>query len=129
MDVNTERRTEERLRYYWPVWFAEDFENDLSQGQMVDVTSGGAAFTCYNDQPRPEQGQKLTTRFSVPRFGQDESFEMTDFFRTGTVCRVEDVNDYLHKIAIQFHNPLPFRPGEQNHRKSKTVDKLKASAI
>jgi len=44
-----ERRAEKRLRYNWPIWFAQDFDDILTQGQMVDVSSRGAAFTCYAD--------------------------------------------------------------------------------
>ena len=40
MENTLERRREKRLRYNWPVWFAEDFNAVLSQGQMVDVSSG-----------------------------------------------------------------------------------------
>ena len=50
MEAVTERRREQRLRYHWPVWFAEDFNEMLLQGQMVDVSSGGAAFTYYADE-------------------------------------------------------------------------------
>ncbi len=49
MESGMERRREARLQYSWPVWFAEDFDDILTQGQMVDVSSGGAAFTCYAD--------------------------------------------------------------------------------
>ena len=78
MEDNSERRTEQRLRYYWPVWFAENPDHHLTQGQMVDVSSRGAAFTCYADQECPHIGQHITTRFSVPRYGCDESFDITD---------------------------------------------------
>ena len=68
MDTNNERRKEQRLRYHWPVWFAEDFNEALSQGQMVDISSTAAAFTCRTDEHYPYVGQHLTARFSVPRF-------------------------------------------------------------
>ena len=113
MDTNTERRREKRLRYHWPVWFAEDFDETLIQGQMVDVSSGGAAFTCRADENCPHTGQQVTARFSVPRFGPDESFDMANFTRIGHICRVDKVNNFLHRAAIQFAEPLPFKPGEQ----------------
>jgi len=53
MDQTEERRREQRLRYQWPVWFAEDFTKTVSQGLMVDVSSGGMAFTCNADQSCP----------------------------------------------------------------------------
>lgn len=112
MEEHIERRREKRLRYHWPVWFAEDFSAILAQGQMVDICSGGAAFTCYT-QECPVQGQAITARFSVPQFGQDESFDLTNFIRTGQVCRVEEVNPFLRRVAMTFAKPLPFSPGQQ----------------
>jgi hypothetical protein len=108
-----ERRREKRLSYHWPVWFAEDFGDVLSQGQMVDLSSSGAAFTCFRDNC-PNEGQYITTRFSVPRYGQDDSFGLENWVRSGFICRIENINSYMRKIAIQFAQPLPFRPGEQN---------------
>jgi len=89
MEESKERRGETRLRYHWPVWFAEDFNDTLTQGQMVDVSSGGAAFTCHADEHCPYAGQDLTARFSLPRFGPGESFDMASFVRPGRICRVD----------------------------------------
>ena len=113
MEQNNERRTEQRLRYYWPIWFAEDFNETLSQGQMVDISSRGAAFTCYSNDGCPYPGQHITARFSVPHYGPDDSFDMENFTCSAHVCRVENVNSFLRRIAVQFAEPLPFKPGEQ----------------
>jgi hypothetical protein len=113
MSGTDERRAEERLSYHWPVWFAEDFNGDFSQGQMSDVSSRAAAFTCYADDQCPWPGQYVTARFSVPRYGQDDSFDMVDFIRSGHVYRVDGVNDALRRIVLQFTEPLPFQPGTQ----------------
>ncbi len=120
MDKNNERRTEQRLRYHWPVWLAEDFNETLSQGQMVDVSSRAAAFTCHADENCPYLGQELTARFSVPRFGPDDSFDMANFTRLGRICRVDNVNNFLRRIALQFAEPLSFKPGEQAGSESYT---------
>ncbi|MCX5636760.1 MAG: hypothetical protein NTX52_03575 [Planctomycetota bacterium] len=112
MGENAERRIEKRLRYYWPIWFAEDFDDTLSQGQMADVSSKAAAFTCYPDSC-PSLGEQITARFSVPRYGPDDSFDMANFTRSGCVTRVDDVSKFLRRVAVQFAKPLPFRPGEQ----------------
>ena len=109
------RRRESRLNYHWPVWFAEDFNDTLSQGQMVDISSGGAAFTCYAD-VCPYQGQYITTRFSVPKYNPDNSFDLENYIRSGFICRVDNINSYMRKIAIQFAQPLPFKPGEQKEK-------------
>ena len=114
MDKTDERRTEQRLRYYWPIWYAENFDEALAQGQMVDISSRGAAFTCYANNDCPYPGQHLTARFSVPQYGPDDSFDMANFTRSAQVCRVQDVNSFLRRIAVQFSEPLPFKPGEQD---------------
>jgi len=118
MDTNTERRAEKRLRYYWPIWFAESFDDALSQGQMVDLSSRGAAFTCYADDGCPYPGQHITARFSVPCYGPDGSFDMANFTRSGDICRVDNINRFLRRIAVQFAEALPFKPGEQDSRQS-----------
>jgi hypothetical protein len=126
MSTTGERRFERRLSYNWPVWFAEDFNGELSQGQMTDISSRGAAFTCYADDRCPHHGQHVTARFSIPRYGPDASFDMVDFVRSGRVCRVEGVNHALRRIAMQFHEPLPFCPGEQpsDLRRSDSIEQL-----
>ncbi len=120
MDETTERRTEQRLRYYWPIWFAEDFNEALTQGQMVDISSSAAAFTCHVDNSCPCLDQHITARFSVPRFGPDDSFDMENFARSGHISRVDEVNSYLRRVVIQFAEPLPFRPGEQANGESES---------
>ncbi len=129
MENSTERRLEQRLRYHWPIWFAEDFNETLSQGQMVDVSSGGAAFTCHADKTCPYPGQELTARFSVPCFAEDDAFDMASFTRPGRVCRVEEVNSFLRRVAVQFSESLPFRPGEQVEDNSQAQQKLRAVTI
>jgi hypothetical protein len=129
MEDQNERRTEQRLRYHWPVWFAEDFDGMLNQGQMVDISSRGAAFTCYNDCGHHYTGQTITARFSVPRFGADDSFDMANFTRTGHICRVEEVNPFMRRIAVQFAEPLPFKPGEQAETEEEANEKMKFVTI
>lgn len=126
---NEERRREQRLRYCWPIWFAEDFNKTLLQGQLVDISSDGAAFTCTADNNCPYPGQQITTRFSVPYFATDDSFDMASYTRTGNICRVDNVNDFTRRVAIQFAEPLPFKPGEQTEDESDTQERLKAVTI
>ena len=128
METNSERRRENRLRYSWPVWFAEDFDGTLTQGQMVDVSSGGAAFTCYSHDNCPYPGQEITARFSVPHFAADDSFQMQNYVNRGRVCRVDSENNFLRRIAVQFADTLPFRPGEQGDQ-SQVHGRLKAVTI
>jgi hypothetical protein len=109
MDSGTERRGEERLRYSWPVWFAEDFDEILTQGQMVDVSSSGAAFTCYTDRC-PTAGEHITARFSVPKFEESDSYDLANFIRDGRICRIDDLGPFVKRVAVQFAEPLPFSP-------------------
>ncbi len=107
----TERRAEKRLRYNWPIWFAEDYNDSLTQGQMVDVSSGGAAFTCYADSC-PRTGDHITARFSVPRHGTEDAFDLANFMRSGHICRIDEISPFVRRVAVQFGEPLPFKPGE-----------------
>lgn len=80
---------------------------------MVDVSGSGAAFTCFADRGCPWPGQNITARFSVPRHQPSDAFDMNDFVRSGSVCRVDNLNFGLRRVAIRFFEPLPFKPGEQ----------------
>ena len=113
MAETEERRREKRLQYNWPVWFAANFDGELSQGQMMDISSGGAAFTCYSDRC-PHGEQKITTRFSVPLYDEENSFDLENFIRDGRICRIDEISPYIRKVAIQFAEPLPFKPAEMD---------------
>ena len=110
-----DRRREQRLSLRRSIWFGQERKQTLSPGQMVDIASGGMAFTCCAKEAPSLQGQTITTRFSVPCFGPDDSVRMHRFTRSGRICRVSDVSGFLKRIAIQFAEPLPFKPAEQNH--------------
>ena len=104
-----ERRQEERLSYQLPVWFGEHSDHLDSQGEMVDISTGGVAFTYESEGNCPSVGQELTARFSLPRTGVEESSDSTvTFMRSGRVCRVEMVRSNLCRVAIQFEEPPPF---------------------
>ncbi|MBN1392991.1 MAG: hypothetical protein JW947_09345 [Sedimentisphaerales bacterium] len=122
----SERRREQRLRYHWPVWFAENFNEALSQGQMVDVTSTAVAFTFRLNEYYPYVGQHLTARFSVPQFQPGEAFDMANFTRSGRIYRVDDVSSFTRRIVMQFASPLPFRPGEQAEGGAESQERLAA---
>lgn len=112
MSEFTEKRREKRLRYHWPVWFDSDFDGNLTQGQMVDVSSGGAAFTCYSDSC-PNLGQHITARFSVPKYEDADAFDMESVVCQGQICRIQEISPFLRRVAVQFSENLPFKPGEQ----------------
>ena len=129
MECVVERRGEKRLRYHWPIWFAEDFNGLLSQGQMVDVSSNGASFTCSANNSCPYPGQTVTTRFSVPRFDGDNSFNIASFTRHCHICRIDDINSFTKRVAIQFAEPLPFKPAQQTQGKAQCNEMLRAVTI
>ena len=112
MDNAQERRFEGRLRYHWPIWYADTGNEEVVQGQMIDVSSQAASFTCCDDFS-PYEDQWVTARFSVPQYGEDQSFSMTDCIRTGHISRVERINGQMNRVVMQFHQPLDFKPGEQ----------------
>jgi hypothetical protein len=112
MDHAQERRFEGRLRYHWPIWYADSGNEQVVQGQMIDVSSQAASFTCCDDF-YPYEDQWVTARFSVPKYGEDQSFNMTDCIRTGHISRVERISGHMNRVVMQFHQPLDFKPGEQ----------------
>ncbi len=119
-------RREQRLCYDWPIWFAEDFKKTLFQGQLLDVSSGGAAFTCNARENCPYLGQQLTIRFRVPRFGSAAPFNVVLFTRIGHVCRVESIDSQSRRVVVEFARPLFFTPGEQNISESDVQERLRA---
>jgi len=121
MKDNSERRKEKRLSYNWPIWFAEDYDDILTQGQMVDISSRSAMFTCYTDKC-PHHGEHITARFSVPRHGMEESFNMENFIRSGNIFRVEEMSPFVRRVALEFAEPLPFKPGEVTDTEAIAVD-------
>ena len=107
MDKSINRRGSPRVRYEVTVQFAEDSETTLSEGLMVDVSSGGLVFGCDAGENCPSAGQHLVTNFSIPSSGAHDSSSMVKFTRTGRVLRVEEVDPALRHVAIQFDEPLP----------------------
>lgn len=112
MDKRNERRSEQRLCYSLPIWFAEYPKETLAQGQMVDIPSRGAAFISYAHDSCPCFGQYITARFKVPNYRPDNLFDIVNFTRLAHVCRVDRVYTSWRRVAVQFAEPLPFRPGE-----------------
>ena len=114
MHKPNERRTEQRLCYSSPIWFGEYPKETLAQGQMVDISSKGAAFITYAHDSCPSFGQHIIARFRVPNYRPDHSFDMVNFTRSAHVCRVDKVYSSWRRVAVQFAEPLPFKPGEKN---------------
>ncbi len=122
MEMVDERRRLQRLHFNWPVWFAEDFNDVLFQGQMSDVSKGGMSFTYNKDHKRLWAGQQVMIRFSVPRFGPANDFGMANFTRTAFIRDVGSVNARLNRAAVQFAQPLPFDPNEPTEPVAQTME-------
>ncbi len=106
MQIIKERRKEKRLHYELPVWINEDPNEESVQALMVDISSRGMAFICNTDDNCPYPGQKLTTRFSIPRSGTDSS-DTHSLTRTGRVYRIDTISESRRRVAMQFDEP-PF---------------------
>ena len=113
MDNSIEQRREERLECQWPLWFAGDTGESLAQGEMIDVSSGGLAFTCNANQRTPSTGERLVLHFSVPRSSCSDSFDMAKFTRTAHICGTGNMEPSLLRVSVEFEEPLPFKPIEQ----------------
>ena len=123
-----ERRREQRLHYRRPMWYFQSLNKTRHKGQIVDVSSNGLGFTCnMSDQNLLAAKQKITTRIDVPIFAEDGTFDMVRFDRTGQIRRVEKLNNSVHRIALEFTQPLPFKPAEQKLPNSVIEQKLATS--
>ena len=105
-----ERRSEKRLRYFWPIWYSADGSLDIQQGRMVDLSSGGLSFLAPTG-GNPEAGDKIWLRSSYPLV-EEGSFGMASFTSIGEVLRSEKSGPMNSRLAVQFAEPLERRPAE-----------------
>ena len=105
-----ERRCEQRLRYFWPVWYSSDGTLDIEQGRMVDLSSGGISFLAPPG-TYPDQGDQIWLRSSHPLI-EDGAFGMASFTTIGRVLRNELVGPLQRRIAVKFDVPLEHVPAE-----------------
>ena len=128
MEKADERRAEQRLRYRWTVRFAGKTGGEPLSGQMFDVSSRGMAFLFHANESCPQPDDSITANFGVPHFDSHGSFDTAFFNRVGRVCRVENLNSRVNRVAVQFAEPLFFRPGEQDISESDALQRLQAKA-
>jgi hypothetical protein len=95
------------------MWFGEDVTRAVFPGLMVDVSSGGMAFTCQARHCPIQAGQPITVRFSLPRFDESDPTATIGITRTGFVRWMVAVGNGTHKVGIQFDIPLSLKPAEQ----------------
>lgn len=113
MDRTINERREKRLRYQWTVLFTAGSNKTVSEGLMVDVSSGGLAFRCPVGESCPQVGQKVITHFSIPADKLYDPSSMNSFTREGRALRVDELNPFLRHVAIEFDEPLPLKPAAQ----------------
>ena len=121
-----EQRVERRLRYRWPVRFAKNANEKALSGQMFDLSSKGLAFLFYADRSCPCPGQSIAIEFRVPYFNTRDSFDMVFFKRISRICRIDNLSSQVNRVAVQFAEPLFFKPGEQSISDSKAEQLLEA---
>lgn len=129
MERHNEFRTEHKLLYRWPIWFTDESSGEMMQGQMVDITSEAAAFTCHAYEICLYPSQQITAHFSVPLCGLGGSFAVRNFTRASFTSRIDQINKMLHRVTIQFIEPLPFRPGEQTCCEADMITLLKMLSL
>ena len=113
------------MQSHWPIWFGEDFNQKLTQGQMIDISSKAGAFSCYAFESDLFRGQDIATYFSVPIYGPKDSFAIRDFKCSGRILRIDCLDDMLLRIITQFTEILSFKPGEQVKAEPDFVSMLK----
>jgi hypothetical protein len=128
MGKTAEKREENRLRYRWHARFALNPNQKPLSGQMVDISSRGMALLYHADENCPKPDQIISTNFGVPHFDSEDSFETVFFNRIGRVCRVDSLTSKVNRIAVQFEEPLFFKPGEQNISDFDAQKRLEAKA-
>jgi hypothetical protein len=113
MDSSAEQRQEQRLAFRSPIWYGEDLTKAVFLGLMEDVSSGGIAFSCTADDGRLQEGQRLTVRFSIPRFDDTDSQATVGVTRIGQIRWVTPVSSGTHRVGLQFDVPLSLKPAEE----------------
>ena len=108
-----EQRKEKRMSCEWPIWFFDDCDTRIIQGQLVDITSKAAAFTYYTHEKLLLPDQRIITHFSMPFYGLSNSFAIRDFIRSGHILNIYQINDLIYRITTEFEDVLSFKPGEQ----------------
>ncbi len=115
MNNNAQKRREQRLSYRCLVWFGVDVTQALFPGLMEDVSSGGIGFA-YAEPGRLHIEQRLTVRFSLPRFDVENRQASVGITRTGRIRSITATGDGTYRIGLQFEMPLSFKPVEEAAR-------------
>ncbi|MHC4122038.1 MAG: hypothetical protein ACYSSI_00560 [Planctomycetota bacterium] len=120
-----ERRKEQRLYCKEQILFVYGFMLTSSGGQLVDVSSCWAAFTCSLNAAPPGIGETMLVRLKIPH----PNSGATDFARRAYTRRVDNIDNSSYRIVIQFAKPLPYKPVENRITQFKKQRKIKAATL
>ena len=104
MNSQPERRSEQRIRFNWPVWFGYEESGEFFQGQIVDLNQQGMSFTvdpCHC----PRTGSHIVARFSYP-LAQAGGFQMGSFFQWAKVIRNDRPTGQSPRVALRLNRPI-----------------------
>ena len=104
MDSQPDRRSEDRIRFNWPVWFGHEENGEFFQGQIVDLNRQGMSFTvdpCHC----PQIGSYIVARFSYP-LTQAGGFQMGSFFQWAKVIRSDRLTGQPPRVALRLNRPI-----------------------
>ncbi|MFC1677402.1 PilZ domain-containing protein [Planctomycetota bacterium] len=119
-DKNIEKRKEQRLSCDEKMQFSNAITPTSSKGRLIDVSSGGAAFTTELETQLPRIGDSILVRIKLPLPGRDAD----DFVRRGYVRQVGNTDDSLHRVAVEFAKPLPYKPVEKCRNQDVELDEV-----
>ena len=104
MKSKTERRSEQRIRFNWPVWFGHEENGEFLQGQVVDLNRQGMSFTVDSNHC-PQIGSHIIARFSYP-LTQSGGFQMGSYFQWAKVIRSDKQAGRHQRVALRLNSPI-----------------------
>ena len=104
MDFHPDRRSEDRIRFNWPVWFGYEDNGEFFQGQIVDLNRQGLSFT-VDSSHCPRTGSHIVARFSYP-LTKGGGFQMGRFFQWAQVIRVDHLTNQAPRVALRLNRPM-----------------------
>ena len=107
MSTHNDRRSEVRIRFSWPLWFAFDNHPTMHRAQILDMNQHAVSFLCDGNTPVP--GQHVNTRFSYPQVG-NEGFEMGSYWHWGQIQRVKELHGGRKHVVMTLDAPLETHP-------------------
>lgn len=110
MQLENDRRSERRVRFFWPLWFGYSDRGELFRGQLIDLCPSGVCFA-VDENHCPGVGQHVLTRFSYP-YNEDENFQLADYANWAEVIRVDNSVPGRRRVAMRLHRRLENPPSE-----------------